>query len=81
MKYTKDEFLKILHPQNMCIINSFECSRNGNMDSCKYLTAWNDLMEYINNLEKALDKACYELGALGNNLLGMDQWKDWCFDE
>ena len=33
------------------------------------------------NLEKALDKACDELGFLGNNLLGKEQWKEWCLKD
>lgn len=81
MKYTKEEFLKILNPENICIRNPFECSRNGYMDKCEFLAAWSDLMEYIESLEKALDKACYELGVLDNTLLDDRAWKDWLFDE
>lgn len=79
MKYTKKEFLEILDPKNMCIMNPFECNRNGKMDNCKYLAAWSDLMEYIESLEKAIDKACYELSidSMGDERM----WKDWLFDE
>lgn len=81
MKYTKEECLKICHPENICIANPFECSRNGRMDNCKYLAAWSDLMEYIELLEKAVSKACYELSILDNNLMDERAWEDWLFDE
>ena len=37
--------------------------------------------EKLEHLNRAIDKACYELGVLDNNLLDDKAWKDWCLSD
>lgn len=80
-KKSKNDLLFLCNPCRTCIANPFECGRKGRDKDCGYLKNWNELLEYIESLEKALDKACYELGVLDNTLLDDRAWKDWLFGD
>lgn len=48
---SKKDLLFLCDPCRTCIMNPFECSRNGVVEKCKYLKNWNELVEYIDRLD------------------------------
>lgn len=51
-----------------------------NSENTELINTINELKNINEVLEKALDKACYELGVLDNSMLDQDKWKEWLIE-